>query len=74
MMQSQAHNLPDICRYSGGFLKVSDYSHEHDILAWADAQPRLFAPWDRRKYVRDDLYGIAEYLDSQGLGRIVRRR
>jgi phospholipase C len=64
-------SLPDICRYSGDFLK--SLSHEHDLLAWADAAPHLFGRWDRRAVVRDDIYGIAEYLDQQGLGRIRRR-
>jgi phospholipase C len=47
-------------------------SFEHDILAWAD-QANLGA-LDLRAETRDYVYGIAEYLDQHGLGRIRRGR
>jgi phospholipase C len=62
--------LPAQCL--GGASPLSGRYH-HDILAWVDARPDIFARWDRRRFARDDMYAIAEYLDRQGLGRIRRR-
>jgi phospholipase C len=64
-------NLPDICHYGGAIF--NKLSHEHDILAWADSHPELFGALDRRAQVKDDIHGIAEYLDRHNLGRIRRR-
>lgn len=63
-------DLPEACKPSYGAVRGFD----HEILEWAEANPRLLGPLDRRRHVRDAVYGIAEYLDSQGLGRIRRRR
>lgn len=59
-------SLPDSCR--GETL-----SYDHDILRWADMSGK-FARWDARPQVRDTIYGIADYLESHGRGRIIRRR
>jgi len=60
--------LPEACKLVLG----RSVRYNHDILDWAAANPRAFGELDRRRHVRDDVYGIAEFLDRNGLGRIRR--
>ncbi len=55
----------------GGGPFVTWSKHGHDVLAWAEQFD--FGKWDRRSKVREYGYGIADYLDRHGLGRIRRR-
>jgi hypothetical protein len=48
--------------------------YDHDILAWADANPGRLGKLDLRAESLDYVYGIAEYLDKHNLGRIRRGR
>jgi phospholipase C len=59
-------SLPENC--IGSSLRGFD----HDILAWAETAN--LGKLDLRHETRDYVYGIAEYLDKHGLGRIRRGR
>lgn len=61
--------LPPACKTFGAIAV-----HDHEMLEWAEANPARLGALDRRRHVRDTVYGIAEYLDQQGLGRIRRGR
>lgn len=60
--------LPDNCR--GSSLRTYD----HDILQWAEANSSRLGEYYRLHESRDTVYGIADYLDRYGLGRIRRGR
>lgn len=60
-------DLPPACKTFGAIAV-----HDHEMLEWAEANPGRLGALDRRRHVRDSVYGIAEYLDRQGLGRIRR--
>jgi phospholipase C len=45
---------------------------DHIMLQIADANPKLFGELDRRKYVKDYLYLIGDYLEEHNMGRIIR--
>lgn len=61
-------SLPDSCKTSFGAMRGFD----HELIDWARANPGRTGGLDRRRQVRDSVYGIAEYLDGHGLGRIRR--
>jgi phospholipase C len=44
----------------------------HDMIAMADKYPEIFAQYDRRAHVKDDLYLIGDFLEKHNAGRIVR--
>ena len=46
----------------------------HDVMKMADQHPELFARWDRRNRLVDDVYMIGDYLERHGAGRIRRGR
>jgi phospholipase C len=64
-------SLPPSCFPGGAALTGG-----HDVLDWAARTPAL-RQWRRRhdrRDPRDDVYGIAAYLDRHGLGRVRRGR
>lgn len=60
--------LPAACKGGSDIGGLRD----HELLGWAEANARQLGALDRRRFARDDVYGIAEYLDQHGLGRIRR--
>ncbi len=61
-------SLPESCM--GEAFRETD----HDILRWADLRPDLVGRWDYRRHSRETVYGIADFLERRGLGRIRRGR
>jgi phospholipase C len=69
--------LPESCFHDyGSFLlrrePIHSHAFDHDILAWADANPHLFGELDLRGQTREYVFGIADYLERRGLGHIRR--
>jgi phospholipase C len=61
--------LPASCNFGAQLGKP-----DHDLVEWAEANPRRLGALDRRRHARDDVFAIADYLDRHGLGRIRRGR
>lgn len=64
-VEIEVADLPDECR--GDSVEIS-----HDIHVLANQRPDLVRPWDRRRYVREDMLEIARYLERKGAGGIKR--
>ncbi len=46
----------------------------HDLFRIADEHPELFAGYDRRDRILEQVYAIGDYLEQHGVGRIRRGR